>query len=195
MTARRRSQPERAATTRAALLDAGRALFTEYGAAHVSTEQIVAAAGVTRGALYHHFRDRDDLFRAVFEQLEAGLAEELGPVLDGSEPANALAAFLDVCERPEVRRIALTDAPAVLGWQQWREIEMRHGLGMIVTRMEALAEAGAPLAAPPAVLAPMLFSATLEGALLIAAADDPRRVRAEVEHTLGVLLAASLSGG
>lgn len=161
----------------------------------MSTEQIVAAAGVTRGALYHHFRDRDDLFRAVFEDLEAELADELGPVLDGSEPGNALTAFLDVCERPEVRRIALTDAPAVLGWQEWRAIEMRHGLGMIVARMQELAGAGAPLAAPPTVLAPLLFSSTLEGALLIAAADDPERVRTEVEHTLNVLMAAALSAG
>ena len=195
MPPRRRSQPERSAATRAALLDAGRALFTEPGVGQVSAEQIVAAAGVTRGALYHHFQDKNDLFRAVFEQLETELTEQLRPALEGSEPTAALGAFLDACQRPEVRRIALTDAPAVLGWQEWRAIEMRHGLGLIADRMRALAGLGAPLAAPPDLLAPMLFSATLEAALLIAAAPDPARVRAEVEHALGVLLAAALSGG
>jgi AcrR family transcriptional regulator len=131
----RRSQEERSRSTRAALVATARGLFAERGYAQVPAEEIVTAAGVTRGALYHHFSDKRGLFRAVFEELEGEMTAEVAGAIAAAPDRSSgmvvgLARFLDVCQRPEVVRIALTDAPAVLGWGTWRAIESRHGLGL-----------------------------------------------------------------
>ena len=113
----------RSAATRAALIDAGRRLFGERGYAAVGTEELVRAAGVTRGALYHQFRDKADLLDAVYNVVEAEITEQIatGALASGAtDPLAALRAgaraFLDACAAPEVERIVLLDAPAVLGW-------------------------------------------------------------------------------
>ena len=113
-------------------------LFTERGYDGVGTEEIVRAAGVTRGALYHHFGGKAELLEAVYEQLEAESTERVARIVLGSElesPMEAMRAgieaFLDECAEPELRRIALHDAPAVLGWDRWREIGAANGLGLI----------------------------------------------------------------
>src|SRR3712207_6286207 len=118
-------------TTRADLLAAARELFAERGYGEGGTEEIVARAGVTRGALYHHFLDKRDLFRAVHEQLEAELVESIGRrILDLEDPWDLLVtgvrAFLDACTDRALMRISLLDAPVVLGWAEWREIDARH---------------------------------------------------------------------
>ena len=124
--------------TRTALLAAARQLFAERGYAGVGTEEIVQRAKVTRGALYHHFRDKRDLFRAVHEAAEAELAATIGEQIAADVPTDALEAlrtgvrtFLDACTDPSMARITLVDAPSVLGWQEWREIDERHGLGLV----------------------------------------------------------------
>src|SRR5262245_34368391 len=124
-----------ARATREALIEAALALFTERGYAGVGTEEIVARAKVTRGALYHHFEDKRDLFRAVFERVEGDLMERIGATMEGAQDpwdlmVRGMRAFLDACEEPAVKQIALLDAPAVLGWEEWREIDNRHGLGL-----------------------------------------------------------------
>lgn len=171
-------------------------MFAEHGASAVSAEQIVARAGVSRGALYHHFHDKNDLLRAVFEQMEEELCVELAAELDAAaSPAEGLARsvgwFLDVCARPEVHQIALVDAPAVLGWAAWREIETRYALGLLTDRLRALAGAGF-LAGDPEVLARILLSAAMEGALMIASSDHPAETRASVEQTLGGMMGGLL---
>src|SRR4029450_4888213 len=103
----------------AALIGAARGLFAERGYAAVPADEIVAAAGVTRGALYHHFDDKRDLFRAMFEDFERSLTDEIRLAIEthadsSSALAAGLARFLDICERPDVVQLALTDAPAVL---------------------------------------------------------------------------------
>src|SRR5215210_4119167 len=103
-------RPERGEATRTALLDAARALFTERGYAGVGTEEVVRRAGVTRGALYHHFRDKRDLFRAVYEQTEAETVAAIGARMQGvSDPVELLEegvrAFLDACSDPVMMRI------------------------------------------------------------------------------------------
>src|SRR3954451_14864172 len=132
---RRRSQAERASSTRAALLDAALPLFTERGYAQVGTEDIVRKAGVTRGALYHHFGGKAKLLEAVYERLEAESTERVARGVLGSDLESPLAAmragieaFLDECAKPEMQRIVLHDAPAVLGWDRWREIAAANGL-------------------------------------------------------------------
>src|SRR5215217_4136778 len=112
---------ERSEATRAELIEAARRLFAERGYAGVGTEEIVRAAGVTRGALYHHFRGKRDLLRAVYEELESEIARVIAEgVSPGAGVLETLTAgaesFLDHCLEPEVQRIVLLDAPAVLGW-------------------------------------------------------------------------------
>src|SRR4051794_38866309 len=114
-----------ARATREALILAALALFTERGYAAVGTEEIVARAKVTRGALYHHFTDKRDLFRAVFERVESDLMERIGATMQSADDpyelmVGGMRAFLDACEEPAVKQISLTDAPAVLGWEEWR---------------------------------------------------------------------------
>jgi AcrR family transcriptional regulator len=163
-----------------------RVLFAERGYAGVSADDIVASAGLTRGALHHHFGDKAGLFRAVFEELEAELAEEIAAAVGGADPAArmlvGLGAFLDICQRPDVRQIALTDAPTVLGWETWRAIESEHGLRLI---KELISESGAD--GPVDVAAQLVLSVLIEAGLMIANGAD----RASVEQTLLTLLSGA----
>ncbi|MDL4816477.1 TetR/AcrR family transcriptional regulator [Actinomadura opuntiae] len=182
----RRTQEDRTRATRAALVTAARKLFAERGYAAVSAEQIVAAAGVTRGALQHHFGDKKALFAAVLDQMEVELSERIFvPTDDPWELlTGGLARFLDACEEPELVQIALRDAPAVLGWQAWREIEARHNLALIEAGLNLAMDAGVLSRRPVRTVAHLLLSACIEAALLIAA-GNPRR---ETEETLLTLL-------
>lgn len=188
-------QEQRSRATRDGLLHAARALFAERGYAAVGTEEIVRAAGMTRGALYHQFRDKEQLFEAVFEQVEAETTQRIaeGALAAASDPVAALRAgaraFLAVCAEPEIERIILLDAPAVLGWERWREIGFRHGLGLIVGVLQAGMDAGAIVPQPITPLAHLLLGAMDEGALYIARAQDPETARAEVEQIIDRLIA------
>lgn len=172
-----------------------RRLFAERGYADVSAAEIVSAAGLTRGALYHHYADKRDLFRAVFVELETELSAEIrGAVERAPDPAGAMVAgldaFLATCERDEVVRIALTDAPSVLGWRAWREIEAEHGLGLISDFLAAGMAAGTIVRQPVRVLAQLMLSALIEAALLVAdARDDRATVREEVRAGLVAVFA------
>ena len=193
--AERRTQSERSESTRGALMAAARRLFAERGYAGVGTEEIVRAAGVTRGALYHHFSGKRDLFEAVYERLEAELAERIaaGALAAKAElPLEAMQAgaemFLQACTEPEAQRIVLLDGPAVLGWDRWREIGAEHGLGLIEGTLQAAIEAGAIAPQPVRPLAHLLMGALDEAALLVARAEDPQQMREEVGQTLRFLL-------
>jgi AcrR family transcriptional regulator len=185
----------RSRATREKLVAAARALFGARGYAAVGTEEIVRAAGVTRGALYHQFRDKEDLFEAVFEQVESETTQRVaeGAPADGaSDPLAALRAgareFLAACASPEVERIVVLDAPAVLGWERWREIGLRHGLGLVAGVLEAGMDSGAIARQPVAPLAHLLIGALDEGALYVARAGDRETARGEVEQVLDRLL-------
>jgi AcrR family transcriptional regulator len=190
----RRSQQDRAQATQEALIRTARRLFAQRGYGHVPAEEIAAAAGVTRGALYHHYADKQALFQAVFEELEREIADEIASVTAPSEDAwtgvvAALGRFLEICQRHDVIQIALTDAPAVLGWQKWRDIEAAHGLGLITRQLQALSSQGLLVPAPVPVLAQLVLSAVIEAALLIANADDPGTAREEGGQALLALFA------
>jgi AcrR family transcriptional regulator len=125
---------EQGLETRREIVEAARRLFAERGYADVSIEQVLAATGVSRGALYHHFRGKEALFEAVFEATEAEIAQlVLARSAAAAGPAAALAAgadaFLDLAREKAVRQIVLTDAPAALGWEKWRAIDAQHGFG------------------------------------------------------------------
>jgi AcrR family transcriptional regulator len=170
-------QAARSASTRAKLIRSARILFARRGYADVATEEIVRRAGVTRGALYHQFPAKEDLFLAVYEQVEQELTARVAGLLgEVSSPFVAMRAgiraFLEACRAPEVQRIVLIDGPAVLGWERWREVAERHGLGLLEAVIRAAVDAGelAPLEVAP--LAHLLMGALDEAALLVVRDPD-----------------------
>lgn len=200
MSAERR-QEARSEATRARLVRAARELFAANGYADVGTERIVERAGVTRGALYHHFADKQDLFRAVVEVLEGELMERITAALAEAgtdDPIEvmkvAVGAFLDLVLEPGRARITLLDAPAVLGWAEWREIDARHGLGLAAAALEAAMVAGRVERRPVEPLAGIFLAALGEAGIRVASAEDPETKRAEVEDALGALIDGLAAG-
>lgn len=192
-----RTQAERTAATRAALIGAARELFAAHGYAGVGTEAIVQAAGVTRGAMYHQFADKQELFAAVFEAVEAQLTASIDAVVSQSGVSDPIelmhlgaAAWLDACADPEVHRIVLLEAPAVLGWERWREIGLRYGMGLVRGLLEYAIHVGRIAQQPVEPLAHVLIGALDEAALYLARSAEPARARAEVGAVLDVLLGA-----
>ncbi len=191
--ARRAAQ---AAATRAALVAAARRLFVEKGYHRTSTEEVVAEAGVgTRGALYHHFADKQALFEAAFIAVEEDLvieaAKNLADPADGAlnQLRQGLVGFLDASLTPHVQRILLIDGPAVLGWVKWRELESLYGLGAIRAMLERAVEEGDLAAGQPVdALAHVLLAAADETALFIANATDQRAARDQGVKALNAVL-------
>ena len=188
-----------AQATRDALIRAALELFTRRGYAEVGTEEIVARAKVTRGALYHHFADKRDLFRAVFERVEGELMERIGTRMEATDDPwelmlAGMRSFLDACEEPAVKQIALTDAPSVLGWQEWREIDNRHGLGLTRAALQGAVDAGVLRAIAVEPMAHLFVAALSEAAFVTAYSDQPRKARAEVEQALIQLIEGLRAG-
>jgi AcrR family transcriptional regulator len=187
------SRAARGRATRAALIAAAKELFVSNGYFATGTEDIVAHAGVgTRGALYHHFDDKEDLFRAVFDQVQADLAA--ATVVNEQDDAldmlsSALRQFLDAsADDPAVQRVLLIDGPAVLGWEEWRDLEAQYGLGAITAMLDAAVAQHVVEKQPTAPLAHMLLAAVDEAALYIANATDRRRARNQASRALQRLL-------
>ncbi|MGE0879125.1 MAG: TetR/AcrR family transcriptional regulator [Acidimicrobiia bacterium] len=184
---------EQAELTRAALVDAARELFVEKGYFDTGTEEVVARAGVgTRGALYHHFADKKDLFRAVFDAVQADLAAASAarPRRDAFTTLSvSLLQFLEAAAtNADVQRIVLVDGPAVLGWETWRELEASYGLGAISSLLEAAIAEGTIDRQPVAPLAHMLLAAVDEAALYVAAAPNQRAAQRETQASFKRLL-------
>ena len=180
--------------TRQALLDAARALFGSQGYAATSLDEIVAAAAVTKGALYHHFADKESLFRAVFEQVEREVSDKA--VAEFLQP-DAWQALIVGCRlwveahlASDVRQIVLNDARAVLGWVATRAIETRFSTVAVRGALRKGMSAGVLTRQPLRPLALMLTGALSEGCLYVAEADDPATALEEV----GGLIATMLSG-
>jgi AcrR family transcriptional regulator len=183
-------QPE---ATRAALVASARALFAERGYAAVGTEEIVARAGVTRGALYHHFGDKKDLMRAVLHDLSRELADAsataaLKETDQWRQILAAVAAFLDACIDPAVQRIMMTDAPSVLGWDEWREIDTQYGLGLVKASLTNAMDTGLIERQPVDPLAHLFVGALDEAAMYIARADDSALARREMGESIERML-------
>ena len=192
---KRRTQAERSAATRTALVAAARGLWAARGYSAVGTPEIATAAGVTRGAMYHQFADKTALFSAVAEAVEGDVTQRLMEPVAASgatDPAGALHAavdaWLDACEDEEVRRILLLDAPAVLGWAAWRDLTLRYGLGMTEALLQAAMDAGELAARPTRPLAHVLIGAMDEAAMVMATAEDRAAARDEVAAVLHDLL-------
>jgi AcrR family transcriptional regulator len=184
---------ERGQATRRQLVAAATALFAARGYEATSIEVVLEEAGVSRGALYHHFEDKRALFEAVLDAVEGDLAATvMAAANDVADPADMLKAgclaWLGHLRDPVVRQVALVDAPAVLGWERWREIDECHWFGLL---KEGLAEALPPGRHDPTtvdVLAHMLLAALNELAFVIARAEDTEAAARAGEAALGDLL-------
>ena len=157
---------------------------------------------MTRGALYHQFADKRDLFAAVVEAVEVDVSTRLVRAVDDASDRGAqamlaagVAAWLEASADPEVRRIVLLDAPAVLGWERWREIGLRHGFGLVTGLLGELVAAGAISDQPVEPLAHVLIGALDEASLYVATADDPTRARSEVGAVLTRIVVAVTTPG
>lgn len=195
MESKRRTQEERSAATREALIAAARRLWGVRGYAEVGTPEIATVAGVTRGAMYHQFTDKAALFHEVVEAVEQDVMARMGTMVAESgaaTPAEAIRAavdaWLEVSADPEVRQLMLLDAVSVLGWAGFRDIAQRYSLGMTEQLLTEAIRAGQLARQPVRPLAHVLIGALDEAAMLIATAEDPKRTRRETRQVLHRLI-------
>ncbi|MGH3557743.1 MAG: TetR/AcrR family transcriptional regulator [Mycobacterium sp.] len=193
----RRTQAERSAETRESLIVAARALFAKHGFADVALESIVRAAGVTRGALYHHFADKTELFAAAFEQVEAEVAARMGEAIASANETDPIETirlgagfWLDACSDPEIQRIVLVDAPAVLGWARWTEIGNRYNTGLVRALLSSAIETGRIPPQPVEATALTMLGAMREATLYVARSDDQDQARQEAGAVMDRLIHA-----
>lgn len=180
--------------TRAALVAAARSLFADKGFHGTGTHEIVALAGVSRGALQHHFPRKEELFKAVFEQVEQDLIDRANAPKDlavgdaWAQLKASFGSFLEAATDTEVQRIVLIDGPAVLGWAEWRRLEAHYGLGVIERAIEDGIAAGQIRVQAPRPLAHLILAVIEESALMVANAAEPAAARAEAEFALQTML-------
>ena len=181
------SKKQQAADTRRELLRLARTDFASSGYAGLSLERLVGRAGLTRGALYHQFEDKKDLFRAVLEEVQGDVVRAIEKAYRSvDDPWQGLRlgchAFVETAARPGIRKILLVDGPAVLGWQEWRRIDAENGVKELRAGLEELMEAGILRKLPGEALSYMLSGAMNEAALWLAeqkrpnALSDARRI-------------------
>ena len=191
------SRSERASTTRKALIDTATRLFSLQGYSNTGTEEIVAAAGVgTRGALYHHFADKEALFAEVFKVLQADLFRDIfirvGPTisrpLDGI--LNTSLAFLDCIIEREDARAVLRDGPVALGWDQFRLLESHFALGTIKNFLDAAMQKGLMAQTETEPLASLVLALMNEAAVYVSTASDPLVAKSQ----MGVALSSLING-
>jgi AcrR family transcriptional regulator len=178
---------EYAEATRAAIIDAAIARFAEAGFAGTTIDDIAESARVTKGGVYHHFRDKAELFEAAFVAIEERLLATVAASSSGlDEPWEILRAGLDAflveCRDPVFRRMALEEAPAALGWVRWKEIEDRYFLGVVRATIEGLAAAGGVELQLPDLTAKVLLAAMHEAGMSVASAGETAAERERVHR-------------
>jgi AcrR family transcriptional regulator len=191
------TQAERTEATRGRLIATARRLFATQGFAATSTEEILRDAAVSRGALYHHFPSKTDLFQATFEQVEDELtAQVLESAAAGGEtdPMRILQigfdAFLDQCLNPEVQRIVMLDGPTVLGWDLWHELDERYAFGTIKGVLSAAADTGRIEPATVDPLAHLLLGAVMQAGMVVARSEDPLAAKNAMTATFAGIVSA-----
>jgi AcrR family transcriptional regulator len=189
---------EQGRATRAALVDVATELFAANGYEATAIPAVLQAAGVSRGALYHHFESKEALFEAVVKSVEANvMAKVTRSVRPASDPLDSLrrgcAAYLAMCREPKVRQISLIDAPSVLGWERWREIDEQHAFGLVKAAVAALSADDRIRPDLVDVVAHMVLAALLEVALLVARADEGRLATRRGQEAIDEMLTALLA--
>ena len=182
----------RSEATRGALVSAGRDVFGERGFAAAPLDEVVRRAGVTKGALYHHFENKEALFLAVFEDVEAELVRGVLAAAEGAgEPRARLRAgvrgFVIACQDPIVQRIVLQDAPAVLGWDVWRAVDSCHFSALLQDGLTAAMTEQERARRPVDLLTQVLRGALTEAAQLAGRSDDPELLATVLDVIDGLL--------
>lgn len=193
MATARSRRVENTESTRQALVKSAVVLFTKKGYAGTSLDEIAKRARVTKGALYHHFNGKQALFEAAFEDVESQVVRRLSAVLfaggDIWETVRAgLGEFLQVCLEPSYQRIVVHEAPAVMGWERWREAEERYTFGVIREAVQALVDAGEFTPLPIEALAHVVYGALSAGASTIAGSARPKQTSAEVGQVVDAVM-------
>ena len=190
------TKAEQSKTTVARLIKVATREFSEKGYAAASTEEIVRLAGVTRGALYHHFKDKQDLFLAVFKETQC----EIGRRIEAQAEAESdlwrqlivgCRAFLEACSDPVLQQIVVIDAPSVLNWSVYREVDATlpgSGLSLLKECLKELIQNGDIRPLPVEALAHLLSGAMDEAAVWIAQSPNPKKALTEAQSTLETLL-------
>ena len=190
---------DRGQATREQLVSEATRLFAERGFEATPVEAVLEAAGVSRGSLYHHFKSKDALFEAVLDAEEARIGEAtLTAALGaGDDPLDVLRAgaleWIRLAGDPTVQRIVLIDAPAVLGWERWREIEEQNALGNLRAALQAVSDVGGLDAGLVDAFAHILLASINELALVVARADDTAAAQAHAEVAVEELLSRLLA--
>jgi AcrR family transcriptional regulator len=184
--------------TRGQLVGVATGLFAEHGYDGTSIEAVLSAAGVSRGALYHHFAGKEALFEAVVVDVSSRVTTELTEAVSGcTDPVDAMRtaalAWIDLAAGdPVVQRVVLVDAPSVLGWERWRTIDDGRTLGAMRMMLQAVSDSGRLASELVVPFAHMILAALDEITLVIARAADPAAAvaegRAAVEEMLRRLL-------
>lgn len=181
-----------AAGTRRDLLQHARKLFAQKGYAESSTDEVVRRAKVTKGALYHHFSNKLELYRAVVADMERELVAKMAEAADGAKTPHtkleaACRAYLDACLDSSLTRILVLEAPVVLGWKEWCELAHQHEIAALATYLESVVATSAT-GERPLEMAHVLLGALNTSARVIAQAEDPAKARTQVKATIDRLL-------
>ena len=179
--------------TRGQLIEVATRLFTEHGYEGTSIEAVLSAAGVSRGALYHHFAGKEALFEAVVEAVSAQVTAELTEVISGcSDPVDALRTaaleWISLAADPVIQRVVLVDAPSVLGWERWRAMDGGRTLGALRMLLQAVSDSGRLPAELVTPFSHMLLAALDEIVLVVARAPDSTAAVAEGRMAVEALL-------
>ncbi|MDQ8729637.1 TetR/AcrR family transcriptional regulator [Bradyrhizobium sp. LHD-71] len=189
------TQADRRAATQAAILKAARALFGNGGFQATTMDDIAAAARVAKGAVYHHFKTKEAVFEAVFEEASRDLVAEIDSLLRAEKDVLTRIAigtqhYLAACAKGPTGQIILRDGPAVLGWERWRAIDAQHFGGKIPRALEAAMERGLIARQPVQPLARLLLGAMTEAAVACAGAADISEAGAGYSRAFSSLLEA-----
>ncbi len=184
---------DRGQATRAHVLQVATELFAAEGYEATSIEVVLKASGISRGALYHHFANKEALFTAVLETVEARVAKQVSAAAAGAtNPLDALragcAAWLELARDSAVRQIVLVDAPSVIGWQAWRDLDNQFALGLLKAALSGMAAAGRLRPDMVDTYAHLLLAAMIEASLLVARASDADDAIAKGREALEALL-------
>ncbi|MEU0502117.1 TetR/AcrR family transcriptional regulator [Nocardia sp. NPDC005998] len=188
-----------AENTRRTLLDTALSLFAARDYAGISAEELVRGAGLTRGALYHHFDGKRGLFEAIFDELERQAAQRIRTAIESvSDPFDrvdrGVAEFLAVCAEQDFRHVVLQQGPIALGWQRWRELDQQHLGGLVLEAVRNLLDAALIQPHPAELIASAFYGALTELSLTIADTDDPQQAHIQAASLVHDLLSGLATG-